>query len=183
MNAIRDRAHQPMSESEVYIVTVAPILKGNAFSAARKLANTFVNAARHGRGKIQAAASGIIAHGKSQQVVRAKRLRHPLVNLLGRAAGFIAKQQIITSLHWRLPMGARGVRCVQPHILWLLALHKGAPTFVLTQVEQMPVIQARAAHGLFIHVKGDGAHHMQPATRDHGGSPRIARVVGNLRMN
>ena len=123
------------NESDVHIVTVAPILKGNAFSAARKLANAFVHAACHGRGKIQAAASGIIAHGKAQQVVRAKRLRHPFVNLLGRAAGFIAKQQIITSLHGRLPMGARGVRCIQPHILWLLALHKRAPTFVLTQVD------------------------------------------------
>ena len=112
------------SESEVYIVTVAPILKGNAFSAARKLANAFVHAARHGRGKIQAAASGIIAHGKAQQVVRAKRLRHPFVNVLGCAASFIAKQQIIAALHGRLPMGACGVRCVQPHMFWLLALHE-----------------------------------------------------------
>lgn len=54
---------------------------------------------------------------------------------------------------------------------------------MLAQVEQVPIIQTRAAHGLLIHVKGNGTHHMEPATRDHGGSPRIARVVGNLRMN
>ena len=54
---------------------------------------------------------------------------------------------------------------------------------MLAQVKQVPIIQARAAHGLLIHVKGNGTHHMKPATRDHGCSPRIARVVGNLRMN
>ena len=40
------------SESDVHIVTVAPILKGKAFCAARKLANAFVHPARHGRGQI-----------------------------------------------------------------------------------------------------------------------------------
>ena len=124
----------------------------------------------------------MIAHGKAQQVVRAKSVRHPRVNVIGRAAGFIAKQQIIAALHGRLPMRARGVRCVQPHIFWLLALHECAPVFVLADVQQVPVIQTRAAHRLFIHVKGNGPHHMQPAPRDHGGSPHIARVVGNLRM-
>ena len=123
-----------------------------------------------------------MAHGKAQQVVRAKSVRHPLVNVIGRAAGFIAKQQIIAALHGRLPMCARGVRCVQPHIFWLLALHECAPVFVLADVQQVPVVQTRAAHRLFIHVKGNGTHHMQPAPRDHGGSPHIARVVGNLRL-
>ena len=40
------------SESDVHIVTVAPILKGKAFCAARKLANAFVHPARHGRCQI-----------------------------------------------------------------------------------------------------------------------------------
>ena len=47
----------------------------------------------------------------------------------------------------------------------------------------MPVIQAGASHGLLIHVKCDGANHMEPTPSDHRGAPDISRVVGNLRMN
>ena len=67
--------------------------------------------------------------------------RGPLVNVIGRAAGFIAKEQVIAALQRRLPMRARGVRCIQPHIVWPLALYERVPTFVLAYVQQMPVIQ------------------------------------------
>ena len=89
---------------------VPPISKWRAIAAVGKLPNALVHATRHGRGQIQAAASGVVAHGKSQQVVRAKCVRNPLVNVIGRAAGFIAKEQVITALHGRLPMRARGMR-------------------------------------------------------------------------
>ena len=162
---------------------VPPISKRRAITASRKLPKPLVNAARHGRCQIQAAASGVVSHGKSQQVIRAKYLSHPLVNVIGRPAGFIAKEQVIAALQRRLPMRARGVRCIQPHIVWPLALYERVPTFVLAQVQQMPVIQAGASHGLLIHVKCDWANHMEPTPSDHGGASHISRVVGNLRMN
>ena len=162
---------------------VPPISKRRAITAVRKLPKPLVYAARHGRCQIQAAASRVVAHGKSQQVVRAKCVCHPSVNFAWRTAGFIAKEQVIAALQGRLPMRARGVRCIQPYILRLLALYKRVPTFVLAQVQQMPIIQAGASHGLLIHVKCDGANHMEPTPSDHRGAPHISRVVGNLRMN
>ena len=47
-------------------------------------------------------------------------------------------------------------------------------------VHQMPVVEPGAAARLLIHVKADGMNDVQRAAERGGGSPDIARVVGDL---
>ncbi len=102
--------------------------------------------------------------------------------MVGEAAGFTAKEQIIAPLHRNVPQSCGGPGRHHPTSIRGLGLEKGFPTGVLNAIDMVPIVQTGPPPRLFVHREPDGVHDVEPAARGRYRAPDRPSVIGNFRL-
>ena len=97
--------------------------------------------------------------------------------------GFLAEEQVASVFEICLGVAPGRFRGQTPHLPYFVTGEKVIQIFVISDLDQVPVIQSGASDSFLRNVKAQGSDQVQMAAGGSAGTGNIAAILRNLRFD